>query len=118
MPTISRLSRTPTGRGARRNGSVASIATSGLRCVAHDLRLGVIQVVLAGRLTTALQADPALRATQADARLVILDLREVQFIGCTAARAPASRFVPLARLHRRFEIVVQFPRTTVQEVPV
>jgi hypothetical protein len=90
----------------------------GLRCVAHDLRLGVIQVVLAGRLTTALQADRALRATQADAHLVILDLREVQFIGCTAARAPASRFVPLARLHRRFEIVVQFPRTTVQEVPV
>jgi hypothetical protein len=80
--------------------------------------LGVIHVALAGRLTTALQADRARRATQADAHLVILDLREAQFIGCTAARAPASRFVPLARLHRRLDIVEQFPRTTVQEVPV
>jgi anti-anti-sigma factor len=110
--------------------------------VAHDLGLGVIQVVLAGRLdiATALQADRALRATQADAHLVILDLREVQFIGRTAARvalmadararriggrlvvvaarAPGSRRFALARLHRRLEIVEQFPRTTVQEVPV
>jgi hypothetical protein len=72
---------------------------SGLRCVAHDLALGVIQLLLAGRrdIASALQADRALRAT---------------------ARAPASRFVPLARLHRRLEIVEQFPRTTVQEVPV
>lgn len=137
-----RLSRTPTGRGARRNGSVASIARSGLRCVAHDLGLGVIQLLLAGRLdiASALQAERALRATRADAHLVILDLREGQFIGYTAtrvalmadararriggrfalvaARAPASRFFALARLHRRREIVEQFPRTTVQEVPV
>jgi hypothetical protein len=55
-------------------------------------------VVLTGRLdiASAPQADRALRATQAD----------------------ASRFVPLARLHCRIEIVEQFPRTTVQEVPV
>jgi hypothetical protein len=96
VPTIS-ASNAP--RPAGELGEMAPLRASqrpGLRCVAHDLRLGVIQVVLAGRLTTALQADRALRATQAD----------------------ASRFVPLARLHRRFEIVVQFPRTTVQEVPV
>jgi anti-anti-sigma regulatory factor len=86
---------------------------------------------------SASHAPRALRATQADAHLVILDLREVQFTGRTAARvalmadararrigrrlalvaAPASRFVPLARLRRRLEIVEQFPRTTVQEVP-
>jgi hypothetical protein len=60
--------------------------------------LVVIQVVLTGRLdiASAPQADRALRATQAD----------------------ASRFVPLVRLHCRIEIVEQFPRTTVQEVPV
>jgi len=130
-----------TGREAQRTASLATSARSRLRCVAHDLGIGVIQVVLAGRLdiATALQADRALRATQADAHLVILDLREVQFIGCTAARvalmadararriggrlvvvaarAPAPRLFALARLHRRLEIVEQFPRTTVQEVP-
>jgi anti-anti-sigma factor len=101
----------------------------------------VIQVVLAGRLdiATALQADRALRATQADAHLDILDLREVQFGGCTAARValmadararriggrlplvaartPAYRSFAFARLYRRLEIVEQFPRATVQEVP-
>jgi anti-anti-sigma factor len=78
--------------------------------------------------------------TQADAQLVILDLGQVQFIGRTAARvaqmadararrtggrlvvvaapAHAPRLFALARLHRRLEIVEQFPRTSVQEVPV
>ena len=43
---------------------------------------------LAGRLdlATARRADRALRATQADAPLVVLDLRRVQVVGCTAAR--------------------------------
>jgi len=104
-----------------------------LRCEAQDLGLGVFQVALAGRLdiATALQADRALRATQADARLVILDLREVQFIGHTAARvagmadararrlgrrlvvvaarAPASRLFALTRLRGRLEIVERSP---------
>ena len=140
MPTISASHAPATGRDARRFASLASAARSGLCCVAHDLGLGVIHVVLAGRLdiATALQADRALRATQADAQLVVLDLRQVQFIGCTAARvalmadararriggrlvvvaarAQAPRLFALVRLHRRLEIVEQFPRTTVQEV--
>ena len=66
----------------------AGSARSCLRCVAQDLGLGVFRVVLAGRLdiATARQADRAEKATQADARLVVLDLRQVQFVGCTAAR--------------------------------
>ena len=88
MPTISASHAPATGRDALRFASLASAARSGLRCVAHDLGLGVIHVVLAGRLdiATALQADRVLRATQADSQLVVLDLRQVQFIGCTAAR--------------------------------
>jgi anti-anti-sigma factor len=142
VPTIAAPHATATGREGPRTASVAGIARSRLRCVAHDLGFGVVQVVLAGKLdiATALQADRALCATQPEAQLVILDLREVQFIGCTAARvalmadararrvggrlvivatrAPAPRLFALARLHRRLEIVEQFPRTTVQEVPV
>ena len=66
-----------------------------LRRVAHDLGLGGIQVVITSKLgiATVLQADRALRATP-------------------------SRFSALARFHRRLDIVEQFPRTTVQEVPV
>jgi anti-sigma B factor antagonist len=142
VPTSSASHAPATGREAWRTASLASIARSRLRCVAHDLGLGVIHLVLAGKLdiATALQADRALRATQADAQLVILDLRQVQFIGCTAvrvalvadararriggrlvvvaARELTPRLFALARLHRRLEIVEQFPRTTVQEVPV
>jgi anti-anti-sigma factor len=141
VPTSS-ISRAPaTPRDGARTASLASIARSGLRCVARDLGIGVVQVVLTGKLdiATALQADRALRATQADAHVVILDLRELQFIGCTAARvalmadararriggrlvvlagrAPTPRLIALARLHRRLEIVEQFPRAAVQEVP-
>lgn len=141
MPTNSASHVPATGREARRAASRASMARSRLRCGAHELGTGVIQVVFTGKLdiATALQADRALRATQADARLVILDLRGVQFIGCTAVRvalmadtrarriggrlvvvaasARAPRLFALARLRRRLEIVEQFPRTTVQEVP-
>ena len=93
MPTISASHAPATGREAGRT-ALASIARASLRCVAHDLGLGVIQA-LAGKLdiVTALQADRALRATQAEAQLVIRDLRQVQF-------------------------VEQFPSTNVQEVPV
>jgi hypothetical protein len=141
VPTISASHAPATGREARRTPSLARIASTGLRCVAHDVGIGVVQVVLAGRLDigTALQADRALRVAQGGAHRVILDLRQVQFVGCTAARvavmadartrrtaagswspprAPAARLFALARLPRRLEIVEQFPRTTVQEVPV
>jgi hypothetical protein len=53
----------------------------------------------------ALVADA--RARRIGGRLVVL-----------AARAPAPYLFALARLHCRLEIVEQFPRTTVQEVPV
>jgi anti-anti-sigma factor len=122
-----------TGRERRRAPRSASSAGSRLRCATHILGLGIVQVMLAGRLdiTTARRADRSLRATQADALLVVLDLRRVQFVGCTAARvalmadararraggrlvilaagAPAPRLFALARLHRRLEIVDQFP---------
>jgi anti-anti-sigma factor len=135
VPTRSSSHSTAAGRQSRRRARLAGSTRSCLRCVAHDLGLGVFQVALAGRLdiATALQADRALRATQADAQLVILDLRQVQFIGSTAARvagmadararragsrlvvvaakAPASRLFGLARLNRRLEIVEQCPRT-------
>ena len=99
----------------------------------RDLGLGIVQVALSGRLdiATARQADRALRTAQAGALLVVLDLRRVQFVGCTAARvalmadarsrraggrlvvlaagAPASRLFALARLDRRLEIVDRFP---------
>ena len=112
----------PAGRDGRR-----------LRCVAHDLGLGIMQVALAGRLdvATALQAGRALRTSQGQADLVVLDLREVQFVGCTAVRvilmadararriggrlvilatrASAPQLFALARLHRRLEIVEGFP---------
>jgi anti-anti-sigma factor len=131
-----------TGRGVPRAPSRARIARTGLSCVARDIGIGVVQVVPAGRLDigTALQANRAVRVAQGGAHLVILDLRQVEFIGCTAARvavmadararriggrlvviaarAPASRPFALARLHRRLEIVEQFPRTTFQEEPV
>jgi len=101
--------------------------------VTHELGLGIVQVTLAGRLdiTTARQAARALRMAQAGALLVVLDLRRVQFVGCTAARvalmadararrgsgrlvvlagrAPAPRLFALARLDRRLEIVDRFP---------
>lgn len=127
---------------ARRSAAVAASSTaSRLRCVTHDLGLGIVQVMLAGRLdlATARRADRALRATQADAPLVVLDLRRVQVVGCTAARlalmadvrarrsggrlvilaraAPGPRLFTLARLHRRLEIVERFPGAHSERVP-
>ncbi len=119
--------------GRRGAALAASSAASRLRCVTHDLGLGIVQVMLAGRLdlATARRADQVLRATQADAPLVVLDLRRVHVVGCTAARLalfadararraggrlvvlatgePAPRLFALARLHRRLEIVDRFP---------
>lgn len=104
-----------------------------LRCAIYDLGLGISQVTLAGRLdiSTARRADRLLRATQDDAPLVVLDLRQLQLVGCTAARvalmadararraggrlvvlatgAPSPRLFALALLHRRLEIVDRFP---------
>jgi anti-anti-sigma factor len=104
-----------------------------LRCAIYDLGLGISQVALAGRLdfSTARQADRVLRASQDEAALVVLDLRQLQLVGCTAARvalmadararraggrlvvlatdAPSPRVFSLARLHRRLEIVDRFP---------
>jgi anti-anti-sigma factor len=131
VPTISASHAPATVREGARTASLASIARSSLRCVARDFGIGVIHLVLTGKLdlATALQAERALRATQADAQVVILDLRQLQFIGCTAARvalmadararrigrrlvvlagrAPTPRLFALARLHRRLEIVEQ-----------
>ena len=121
--------------GRRRHGSavVATGVGSRLRCVTRDLGLGIVQVALAGRLdiATARRADRAVRAAQAGALLVVLDLRRLQLVGCTAARvaltadararrgggrlvvlasgAPAPRLFALARLDRRLEIVDRFP---------
>ena len=88
-------------------------------------------MALAGDLeiTTALRADRALRAAQAKANVVVLDLRELRLIGRTAARvalmanararrgggqlvvvaspAPGPRLFGLGRLHRRLQIVDQ-----------
>lgn len=104
-----------------------------LRCAAHDLGFGITQVALEGKLdvATAFQAGRALRAAQRDADLVVLDLRAVQFVGCTAAhvvmlanararrlggrlvvlatRVSTPQLFALARLHRRLEIVERFP---------
>jgi anti-anti-sigma factor len=133
VPTISASHAPATVREGARTASLASIARSSLRCVARDFGIGVIHLVLTGKLdlATALQAERALRATQADAQVVILDLRQLQFIGCTAARvalmadararrigrrlvvlagrAPTPRLFALARPHRRLEIVEQLP---------
>ena len=122
-----------TGRQRHAAAVAAGSAASRLRCATHDLGLGIVQVILAGSLdlATARRADRALRATQADAPLVVLDLRRVKVVGCTAARvalmadararraggrlvilatgAPAPRLFALARLHRRLEIVERFP---------
>ena len=122
-----------TGRQRHAAAVAANSAASRLRCATHDLGLGIVQVMLAGSLdlATARRADRALRATQADAPLVVLDLRRVKVVGCTAARvalmadararraggrlvilaagAPAPRLFALARLHRRLEIVERFP---------
>jgi anti-anti-sigma factor len=112
--------------------SVPRETAARLRCAIYDLGLGISQVTLAGRLdvSTARQADRLLRATQDDAPLVVLDLRQLQLVGCTAARvalmadararraggrlvvltgAPSPRLFSLARLHRRLEIVDWFP---------
>jgi anti-anti-sigma factor len=134
VPTRSLSQSASAGREGRRSARLAASARSCLRCVAHDLGR-VFHVAFAGTLdiATTLQADRTLRATQADAQLVILDLRQVQFIGSTAARvagmadararragsrlvvvaakAPASRPFALARLNRRLGIVEQCPRT-------
>ena len=142
MPPRSASYAPATGRQGARTAFLASVARPRLRCVARDLAAGVIHLAFAGRLdiATVPQADRALRATQADAHVVVLDLREVQFIGRTAARvafmadararriggrlvvvaarAQAPRLFALARLRRRLELVEQFPRKTVQEVPV
>jgi anti-anti-sigma factor len=133
VPSTSASHARATGRQSRGPALVASSATSRLRCVTHDLGPGIVQVMLAGRLdlATARRADRALCATQADAPLVVLDLRRVQLVGCTAAHvalmadararrsggrlvilatgAPAPRLFALARLHRRLEIVERFP---------
>jgi len=130
LPTPTSHART-TGRAGREPARDAD--GSRLRCLTHELGLGIVQVTLAGRLdiTTARQAARALRMAQAGALLVVLDLRRVQFVGCTAARvalmadararrgsgrlvvlarrAPAPRLFALARLDRRLEIVDRFP---------
>ena len=130
LPTPTSHARTTGLAGRERD---ADPAGSRLRCATHELGLGIVQVTLAGRLdiTTARQAARALRMAQAGALLVVLDLRRVQFVGCTAARvalmadararrgsgrlvvlagrAPAPRLFALARLDRRLEIVDRFP---------
>jgi len=77
-----------TGRQRHATAVTASTAASRLRCATHDLGLGIVQVILAGSLdlATARRADRALRATQSDHPLVVLDLRRVKLVGCTAAR--------------------------------
>jgi anti-anti-sigma factor len=121
------------GREGQETRLIAGRVGPRLRCVTHDLGLGIVQVTLAGRLdiATARQADRALRATQDVALLVVLDLRRVKFVGCTAVRValmadararrtggrlvvlapatPAPRLFALARLDRRLEIVDRFP---------
>jgi hypothetical protein len=99
VPTISAFHAPATGREGRRNAPLAGIARSGLGCVAHDLGLGGIHVVLVGK--------PDIATRRIGGRLVVV-----------AARAAASRLFALARLQRRLEIGEQFPRTTVQEVSV
>ena len=103
---------------------------------------GIMQLALAGKLdvATALQAGRALRTSQGQADLVVLDLREVQFVGCTAVRvvlmadararriggrlvilatrASAPQLFALARLHRRLEIVERFPGARVEGRPL
>ena len=133
MPTTRASHARAGGRGRRRSAPAPTSVESRLRCETHDLGLGIVQVKLAGSLdiATARRADRALRATQAEAPLVVLDLRRVQLVGCTAARvalmadararraggrlvvlasgAPGPRLFSLARLHRRLEIVDRFP---------
>ena len=133
MPSIPASQAGATGHQRRGAALAASSAASRLRCATHDLGLGIVQVILAGRLdlATARRADRVLRDTQADALLVVLDLRRVNVVGCTAARlalfadararraggrlvvlasgTPAPRLFALARLHRRLEIVDRFP---------
>jgi anti-anti-sigma factor len=133
MPTVSASHASAPRRAGRPSPRFA--ARSRLRCVARDLAPGIIEVALAGNLdmATALRADRALRAAQADAEVVVLDLREVQLIGRTAARvalmangrarrgegrlvvvaspAPGPRLFGLARLHRRLELVDHSPTT-------
>ena len=129
MPTISRSRASAMRRDGRPPARRADSARPPLRCVARDLAPGIIEVALAGDLeiTTARRADRALRAAQAKAKVVVLDLREVRLIGRTAARvalmanararrgggqlvvvaspAPSPRPFGLGRLHRRLEIV-------------
>jgi anti-anti-sigma regulatory factor len=85
VPTRSLSQSASAGREGRRSARLAASARSCLRCVAHDLGR-VFHVAFAGTLdiATTLQADRTLRATQADAQLVILDPRQVKFIGSTA----------------------------------
>lgn len=127
------LAATPTAREPRVVLAPASRDRRRLRCVAHDLGLGIMQVALAGKLDigTARDAGRALDKSQRTADLVVLDLRELQFVGCTAVRlvlmadararrfggrlvilatrAAAPQLYALARLHRRLEIVEWFP---------
>lgn len=133
MPSISHYPAGAMRRDGRPPPRLAESARSRLRCVARELAPGIIEVALAGDLeiTTTLQADRALRAAQAKAKVVVLDLRELHLIGRTAARvalmanararrgggqlvvvaspAPGPRLFGLARLHRRLQIVDQSP---------
>ena len=131
-----------TGRAGQGPALDADRVGSRLRCVTHELGLGIVQVTLAGRLdiATARQAARVLRTAQAGALLVVLDLRRVQFVGCTAARValmadararrgsgrlvvlaagtPAPRLFALARLDRRLEIVDRFPGAHLEGDPL
>ena len=88
MPEIAVDAPPTTPRASARLAEVGPSWAPRLSCVLEDLESGAVRVALDGELdvATAPKADRALRAAQACARQIIVDLRRLEFIGATAAR--------------------------------
>ena len=78
-----------------------------LSCFLEDLESGAIRVALDGELdvATAPKADRALRGAQACAQLIIVDLRQLEFIGASAARVLLTADARARRTGARLVVV-------------
>ncbi len=88
MPDIAVDAPPMTPRASARLAEVGPSRAPRLSCALEHLESGAISVALDGELdvATAPKADRALRAAQACARLVVVDLRRLDFLGATAVR--------------------------------
>lgn len=107
MPALAVDARPTTPRASARLAEVGPSRAPRLSCALEHLESGAIRVAIDGELdvATAPKADRALRAAQACARLIIVDLRRLEFIGATAVRVLLAAQARARRAGGRLAVV-------------